>query len=119
MASHDESTGTAARRLSARARVLGEAESVITPALGIDAVVGRTAADHLETGPTPAARAASPRAGPLPAEFTAPRPFASELRSKLESARVRFESEHVHLDSVEAALVEYLHRNSGGDRSGA
>jgi hypothetical protein len=119
MASHDESTGTAARRLSARARVLGEAEAVVTPALGIDAVVGRTAADHLDTGATPAARAASRRAGPLPAEFTGSRPFASQLRSKLESARVRFESEHVHLDSVETALIEYLRRNSGSGRSGS
>ncbi len=118
MTPHDDSIGTPPRRnsMSVRARVLGEDEAVSTPALGIDAIVGRTAADHLETGPTPAVRAASRPAGPLPAEFAGSRPFAAQLRAKLESARVRLEGEHVHLDHVESALAEYFRRNSDGRR---
>ncbi len=119
--STDDSARTPTPRrnsLSIRARVLDVSEAVVTPAVGIDAVVGRTAADHLEAGPTPAARAASRPAGPLPPELTGARNFAAQLRTRLESARVRLESEHVHLDHVETALVEYLRRNSGSSRSG-
>jgi hypothetical protein len=92
--------------LSARVRLLAPHEVAPSLPVSIDAVVGHTAADHLDI---PAASAPDPAKSAAPVESD----FAVALRLRMEEARRRFDAEHLHLDHVETAALDYLRSTRG------
>jgi hypothetical protein len=76
--------------------------------MSIDAVVGHTAADHLDIP-------VSPSHDPAKSAATVESDFALALRLRLEEARRRLDGEHLHLDHVETAALDYL-KEPRGDR---
>ena len=71
----------------------------------VDAVVGRTAADHIEGADSPGSGAGSECESPprVPASD-----FERELLSQLDLIRLRLEGEEDHLAQVEHVVSDYL-----------
>jgi hypothetical protein len=78
---------------------------VVTITLGVDAIVGETAADFVDAGP-------AERRPPAPAQSAAtePSPFAKELAGRVDPVRNRLLEEAARLDLVRRAALDYVDR---------
>lgn len=90
---------------------------VVTVTLGVDAVVGRTAADFVESdvaGSAPDAPSPTPDASG--ARSLTPDAFASELVSHITPVSQRLLDEAARLDLVRRAALDYTPRPDEGGR---
>lgn len=122
--SAQDESGGARPAIVAKVRLLTDDEADVVPISGIDVLVGRSAADHLDDA-EPAGRegegARTPRSAPRPVaarEVSPPDPrFADHLRQRFTDANDSIKSSELHLDHVET-VAEYYSALTARSRRG-
>jgi len=99
-----EQTAASRPAIKAKVRMLAADEGLVPHATGIDVLVGRSAADHLD--PRDGQKDDQKSAEPI-IEVVEPNGFADALRARFTDGRNKAQAEEIHLDHVETVAAYY------------